>query len=155
MEESVTTQASFSDHEKKLFRRRLFLGPVTGVSGLAAVVPIALRANGWWIALSFAALAIAFIAGAGLVATERATDLSRFDTELAAGQRDVVVKARRLRGWASNAFFLVLVVLGAFDRLTLDSSMVAVVALVGAGCGLCAAWLLRREAAAVWAVGGL
>lgn len=141
----MTTAAQFTEQERKLFAQRKALAPLLAAVALLAS---AVSAAGWGgLALEIGVVAVLAILGIGVVATEHATNLGRFDTLLGDARMTRVATLRVTRRVLRGLLVGVVVLLAWLPSLRGDLPLIAMVVLAGAGMGLYAQVLFHREVA--------
>jgi hypothetical protein len=145
----MTDDARFSDHERKLFRRRVILSPVVAVAVLAGLLPFALNDSGWRYLITAAAVAVLIVTAPGLLVLEQMTNLKRFDPVLSEAGRRAVLRLRGVR----NAMRIGIYVLGClvifFEPFRAGRPTVVGLTVLAGLYFLTLAWLFRRETAIV------
>jgi hypothetical protein len=141
----MTEPAGFNDQERRLFAQRKTLAPL-----LAAVALLAsgLGAAGFGnLALEIAFAVVLLILGVGVLATEHATRLTRFDRLLDDARMTCVATLRFQRQVLRGLLYGVVIALAFWKGLHGDLAVVAMALLAGAGLGLWAQLLFHREVA--------
>lgn len=149
----MTDAVDFTEQERKLFGQRKALAPLLAALALLAA---AMSAAGWGgFVLEVAVVVVLAILGLGVVATEHATNLSRFDARLGDARMTRVATLRVTRRVLRGLLVGVVVLLAWLPSLRGDLPLIAMAVLAGAGMGLYAQVLFYREVALLRPVANL